>query len=875
MKSIGIMVKARNGAVRCSITNLPGLLSAVALILAACVLSAQPGHSQNIPGEYIVLLKPGNDPAEVANAHSVGARHTYSSALNGFAASIPDGRLRALQNDPRVELVEPDQQILAFAQIVPTGVRRIGAMRSATAKIDGIDERVNVDVAILDSGIDLSHPDLNVFSHVTFVNDGSGGNDGYGHGTYMAGIVGALDNDFGVVGVAPGARLWAVKVIGDTGAGSLSTLISGVDYVTANAASIEVANISAGFIGTSSALRTAIQNCVARGVVVVAAAGNNAQDVYGADGTFGTADDTIPAAFPEVITVSSMNDSDGVAGSSATYWWEDCFSSYSNFGRKIELAGVGTTTSTALMVKGGYGNQFTGTSLAAAHVSGAAALYIAGHGRATNAAGVTAIKQALLAVAEPQSTWGPANTRDPDTYHEPLLHVVDASSAPANTRPTVAIASPASGANFGSGATIPFSGTATDAEDGALSTNLTWTSSIDGVIGTGGSFSKVLSSGTHSITASVSDSGGLSQSTNVSITVQSAPPPNSAPAVVISSPASGSIFGSGAAVTFSGTANDVQDGNLSSNLVWTSSIDGAIGTGAGCSRVLSSGTHIVTATATDSGALSGSASVSFTVQTAPPPNTAPTVTIASPLSGASFSSGASISFSGSAMDVQDGVLSSNLVWRSSIDGQIGTGGSFNKVLSSGPHTVTASVTDSGGLTGSASVTFTVQNAPPPNTSPTVAITSPLSGASFRSGASVSFSGSATDVQDGVLSSNLVWTSSIDGQIGTGSSFSKVLSRGTHTLTASVTDSGGLANNASVSVTVQVPPPNLSGPARVGDKILFAFNVLSNQTYTVESRDSLSANWSTLRNISAQPANTTFYITNTISSAERYFRVKAP
>jgi len=523
------MMEARNRAARCPMTNLPGRMSAVALILAACVLGAQPARSQNIPGEYIVLLKPKNYPADVANAHGLERHQTYSHAVNGFAASIPEGRLGALQNDPRVQLIEPDQQIFPFAQTVPTGVRRIGADRSATAKIDGIDERVNVDVAILDSGIDLSHPDLNVFSHVTFINDGSGGNDGYGHGTYIAGIVGALDNDFGVVGVAPGARLWAVKVIDNNGAGSVATLISGVDYVTANAASIEVANISAGFVGTSSALRTAIQNCVAKGVVVVAAAGNNVQDVYGADGTFGTADDTIPAAFPEVITVSSMNDSDGVAGSSATYWWEDCMSSYSNFGRKVDLAGVGTTTSTALMVKGGYGTQFTGTSLAAAHVSGAAALYVAANGRATTASGVAAIKQALVAAGEAQSAWGPADTRDLDSFHEPLVNASGGTSGPPppppNNRPTVSISSPAPGSTFSSGAAISFSGAASDLEDGNLSANLVWTSSIDGQIGAGSSFSRVLSGGTHTVTASVTDSGGLTGSATVTFTVQGAPPP--------------------------------------------------------------------------------------------------------------------------------------------------------------------------------------------------------------------------------------------------------------------------------------------------------------------------------------------------------------
>ena len=964
MKTNDKMVEAPKGATH---ANLPKNLSALALIFATCVFSAQPGHAQIIPHQYIVLLKPGNAPADVANSHALERRQTYLSAVNGFAAAVPDGRLRALQNDPRVEFVEPDQQVFAFAQTIPVGIRRIAANHSPTARIDGFDDRVNVDVALIDSGIDLSHPDLNVLNHVTFINDGSGGNDGYGHGTYVAGIVGALDNDSGVVGVAPGARLWAVKVLSNSGVGSVSTLISGVDYVNQNAASIEVANISAGFSGTSSSLRSAIQSCVAKGVVMVAAAGNNSRSVYGADGNFNTSDDTIPAAYPEVIAVSSLNDNDGKPGGLGGAGWDDTLAFYSNFGPEIDLAAPGTTSSTALMSKGGYGSQYTGTSLAAAHVSGAAALYIAGHSRAANAEGVNTIKQALLVKGEPQSAWGPANTLDPDAYHEPLLHVVDASSTAANTPPTVSIASPVSGTNFSSGAAVSFSGSAIDTEDAVLSANLTWTSSIDGVIGAGPGFTRTLSSGTHTVTASVTDSGGLSASLNVSFTIQSPPPSNSAPTIVISSPASASTFGSDASVAFSAAANDVQDGNLSTNLTWTSSLDGVIGNGPGFNRVLSSGAHTVTASVTDSGGLAGSASVSFTVQNPPPPNTAPAVAITGPLSGASFSAGAnvwftgsatdtqdgnlsgtlawtssldgllgtgsrfkkvlssgthtvtasvsdsgglsgsasvtftvqgaptntapgvaitsplpgasfsagaSVSFTGSATDTQDGNLSSTLAWTSSLDGQIGTGGSFTSVLSSGNHTVTASVTDSGGLSGSTSVTFTVQNAPT-NTAPTVAITSPLPGAGFTAGASASFSGSAADVQDGVLSGNLVWTSTLDDVIGTGSTITRVLGSGLHIITASVTDSEGLPGSASVTITVLPPPPQLFSGALVGNQFRFSFNADPHVTYTVEFRDSLSGSWASLMAIAAQPVNTTIHITNAISSPERYFRVKTP
>ena len=115
----------------------------------------------------------------------------------------------------------------------------------------------------------------------------------------MAGTAAAIDNNIGVVGVAPGARLWAVKVLDGSGEGRLSDIVAGIDWVTENADTIEVANLSLTSIGRSDALRTAIQNSVAAGVLYVAAAGNEGIDVYGADGILNTTDDVIETANSE------------------------------------------------------------------------------------------------------------------------------------------------------------------------------------------------------------------------------------------------------------------------------------------------------------------------------------------------------------------------------------------------------------------------------------------------------------------------------------------------------------------------------------------------------------------------------------------------
>ena len=184
-------------------------------------------------------------------------------------------------------------------------------------------------------------------------------------------------------------------------------------------------------------------------------------------------------------------------------------------------------------------------------------------------------------------------------------------------------------------------------------------------------------------------------------------------------------------------------------------------------------------------------------------NTAPSASIGAPSNGASFTVGDNVSFSGAANDSEDGNISNDLTWTSSIDGAIGSGASFStSSLSAGSHTITASVTDSGGLSDSAQVGISVTT--PSNAPPGVSIAAPSNGASFDQGTSVSFSGSASDAEDGNLTTSLSWTSSLDGVIGSGGSFSSsTLSLGSHTITASVTDSGGLSGSDQVTLSIEV------------------------------------------------------------------------
>ena len=415
-----------------------GRCSAVALLLLMLVgtsLAAPPlRNTADAPhATHIIVYRPDVDApgasADLARKNGLEIDAVYRYALNGAAAVVPPGRLRALERDPRVLYVEENQLVHAYSQALPTGVDRIDTEVNATAAIDGVDERVDVDIAIIDTGIDLDHPDLNVYHYANCAKGGpfnqncsdndTNANDGHGHGTHVAGTAAALDNNIGVVGVAPGARLWAVRVLGSDGSGWNSWVIGGIDYVTAHASEIEVANMSLGFSGSSAALDTAIANSVAAGVVYTVAAGNDLTDVSNVS----------PAGHPDVITVSALADFDGQPGGtgSGSVAFLDCsenvddsFACFSNYGSGVDIMAPGVRILSTW--NDGGTNVIDGTSMASPHVAGAAALYLVEHPGSTPAQ----VKAGLIAAGDPAPC---ANTPDghcaddPDGIQEPLLMV--------------------------------------------------------------------------------------------------------------------------------------------------------------------------------------------------------------------------------------------------------------------------------------------------------------------------------------------------------------------------------------------------------------------------------------------------------------------
>ena len=407
------------------------VVSSAMLLMSTTNVQANASPEGKIPNHYIIKLQ-SNQRAkdvvpEIALQHGLRLGHVYSHAFNGFSAKIPAARLKALKKDSRVISVLPDQFVSLVArggkpkrggnetplpaQLIPTGIKRVNGDLSTTMAGNGSGS-VDADVAVIDTGITKS-ADLNVVGGVNCLS-GSRKNykDGNGHGTHVAGTIGARDDASGVVGVAPGARLWAVRVLDNEGSGSMSSVICGIDYVASKASTIEVANMSLGGLGsagscTDGGMREAICNATSAGVTFVAASGNNSSDTA----------TQAPAAYPEVITVSALADFDGYQGGvgspSCRYDVDDSFANFSNYGDEVDIIAPGVCITSTW--NDGTLVTISGTSMAAPHVAGAAALYKQYYPQASP----ESVKNALLSAGT--YNWDASDDRD--GIKEPLLDV--------------------------------------------------------------------------------------------------------------------------------------------------------------------------------------------------------------------------------------------------------------------------------------------------------------------------------------------------------------------------------------------------------------------------------------------------------------------
>lgn len=324
-----------------------------------------------IAGKYVVLLKGDVDEFKSAISSTEMRRESiineadallasvslksrtlenvYSTAVRGFSLSLDEAEAQALRLQPGVAGVWPDRMFILKkpgtdpvdppTETLPYGISRVGYVTYTGSHV----------AWIIDTGIDLDHPDLNVDAarSTTFVSRTYTGEDDNGHGSHCAGIVAAIDNEIGVIGVASGATVVAVKVLDKRGSGAMSVIMAGVDYVAANASPGDAANMSLGG-GVYEPLDIAVQNLGATGVYVALAAGNESDDA--------NLHTPARANGPNLYTVSAMDVND--------YW-----AYFSNFGNPpVDYCAPGVSILSTYKT-GGY-TSMSGTSMAAPHVCG-------------------------------------------------------------------------------------------------------------------------------------------------------------------------------------------------------------------------------------------------------------------------------------------------------------------------------------------------------------------------------------------------------------------------------------------------------------------------------------------------------------------------
>lgn len=333
--------------------------------------------SEPIPGQYIIVLKGEStvkktqlkysqmksvltnelvskfSNAQLAKENII---QTYGYAVNGFAAKINKEQLKILKADSRVKLIEQDQMITLGKPANP-GNSGGGSITQPAEEMPWGILRVNGGISgstgtawVIDTGIDLDHPDLNVdvSRSTSFLGgkDALNPDDGNGHGTHVAGTIAAKDNEIGVIGVAAGAKVVAVRVLDSRGSGTYSGVIAGVDYVGDYGAPGDVANMSLGG-SYSSALNEAVKTASSNGVIFCVAAGNDGKD----------ANNYSPAsANGEFIRTVSASDINNV------------FAYFSNYGTPIDWCAPGVSIKSTW--KGGGYNTISGTSMATPHVAG-------------------------------------------------------------------------------------------------------------------------------------------------------------------------------------------------------------------------------------------------------------------------------------------------------------------------------------------------------------------------------------------------------------------------------------------------------------------------------------------------------------------------
>lgn len=344
-----------------SLRKLVTLFLAVVMVLSFSFTPTDAGaQGKPLMKEYLIGLKSGPSIAKADKLVSTlgGSVEHQFKHMNVLHITLPEVAAAALEKNPLVAYVEENVEMHTTAQTVPYGVPQIKADVAHAQGVTGS----GVKVAVLDTGIDASHEDLNVVGGASFVSEEPNAlTDGNGHGTHVAGTIAAVNNNTGVLGVSYDVDLYAVKVLSAGGSGTLAGIAQGIEWAIDN--DMDVINMSLGGSTGSSTLKQASDNAYNSGIVVVAAAGNSGS-FFGLINTIG-----YPARYDSVIAVGAVDSNNNRA-------------SFSSVGSQLEVMAPGVSINSTL--PGNQYGELNGTSMASPHVAGAAALLMAQNPNLTN-----------------------------------------------------------------------------------------------------------------------------------------------------------------------------------------------------------------------------------------------------------------------------------------------------------------------------------------------------------------------------------------------------------------------------------------------------------------------------------------------------------
>jgi len=326
-----------------------------------CVVGTSVKNGDIIPGQYIVGYKAGsiNRTTGVTAMETIGEnvlernniaeakmKNVFGGESGGFVVSLNNDELQRLRTDPAVNIIEPDRIVALSGCFIVAEPRLITWNITRVGYGDGRGKRA----WIIDSGIDMDHPDLTVDATKSrsFITGITSPNDQNGHGTHVAGIIGGNNNTIGVLGVASGATLISLRVLNAEGIGTVSSIIQALAYVNTNASAGDVVNMSLGEEITSAVLNQEVQNTASRGIYISIAAGNKAEPAnkYSPANTNGT----------NIFTISAIDSLDR-------------FASFSNYGNDVVDYAAPGVHILSTYSDGRYA-YLSGTSMAAPHVAG-------------------------------------------------------------------------------------------------------------------------------------------------------------------------------------------------------------------------------------------------------------------------------------------------------------------------------------------------------------------------------------------------------------------------------------------------------------------------------------------------------------------------